>query len=138
MGKCIIQLDGKFMHWSSVTDAPETPLLPEPLFAQYWKDEYGRSGMVDYANMMDRAKTQGHSSRFSTETVNSLIRNNRAGQGDKTMTKKQIIEAYTMTDAQEFIEWSHQRTKAFMDMAIRFGPVGWAERQKKKKVGDDI
>ena len=122
MGKCIIKLDDKFLQWSSVTDAPETPLLPEPLFAQYWKDEYGRSGIVDYANMIDLAKKNGHSIRFSKETVNSIIRHNRAGKNDKRLTKDEIIEGYTITDPEEFAKWSERRTKAFMEMAIEFGP----------------
>jgi len=134
MGKCIIQLDGKFMHWSSVTDAPETPLLPESLFAQYWKDEYGRSGMVDYANMIDLAKETGTSIRFGNETVDSVIRSNRAGTKEKTLTKEEIIAEYTITDSKEFIEWSNLRTKAFMNMVIEFGPEGRAEQQKKKEL----
>ena len=53
MGKCILMMDGKFMQWTSVTDSPVTPLLPEELFKKFWDAEYGRSGMVDYANLME-------------------------------------------------------------------------------------
>jgi hypothetical protein len=126
MGKAILHIDGKFMHWSSVTDAPETPLLPEPLFAQYWKDEYGRSGVVDYVNLMEMAKERGCTAHGTT--VNSIIRDNRAGRGEKKLTKAQIIEAYTITDPKDFAEWSERRNKVVAAMAIQFGPEGRKQR----------
>lgn len=70
MGKCIIRLEGKFMQWDFVTNAPITPLLPEPLFQNYWYAEYGRSGWVDYANPIEDAKKHGCSD--SNYTVGQL------------------------------------------------------------------
>lgn len=128
MGKCILMMDGKFMQWTSVTDSPVTPLLPEPLFAQFWKDEYGRSGMVDYENLMEIAKERGCSSYFST--TDEVLKHNQAGEDGKKLTKAQIIAAYTMTDMNEFLEWSNGRTKEFMNMAAEFGPQGRKERKK--------
>lgn len=127
MGRCILMMDGKFMQWSSVTDAPETPLLPEPLFQNYWYAEYGRSGWVDYANMMALAKEKGTSVRFGNETVDSIIKENRAGDKEKKLTKKQIIEAYTIESPEGFLEWSQGRDAAFQKMVKDFGP----ERIKK-------
>ena len=132
MGKCILHMDGKFMQWTSVTDAPVTPLLPEELFKKYWDAEYGRSGMVDYANLMELAKTKGCSSHYPEDSVNSIIRNNRAGVKEKKLTKAEIIEAYTMTDPKEFEEWNAGRTKAFEEMAIEFGPRGARQKQKRR------
>jgi hypothetical protein len=134
MGKCILMMEGKFMQWTSVSDSPVTPLLPEELFKKYWIDEYGRSGFVDYENLMETAKETGCSARGYT--VNGVLKDNRAGHREKGMTKAEIIEAYTMTDPKEFEGWNAGRTKAFEDMAIEFGPVGRkaeAEKRKSKK-----
>lgn len=130
MGKCIIKLDGKFVHWSSVTDGPESPLLPEELFKKYWQDEYGRSGVIDYEDLMELAREKGCSARGYT--VAEILSNNRAGKDDKKLTKEQIIEAYTCTDPKEFEEWSRGRDKAFAKMAIEFGPEGRKQKAAKK------
>lgn len=119
MGKCVIMLEGKFMQWSSVTDAPESPLLSEDLFTQYWKDEYGRSGVIDFPRVMETTKQRGCS--YGGMTVNEVISNNRAGEKEKKLTKAQIIKAYDCSP-EEFAEWSKGRDKAFADMAIEFGP----------------
>ncbi len=115
------------MQWSSVTDAPETPLLPEELFKKFWCSEYGRSGMVDYVNLMELAKERGCS--YLIGSVASIISENRAGKREKKLSKAEIIEAYTMTDPKEFEEWDAGRTKAFEKMAIEFGPVGRRARK---------
>ena len=120
MGKCIINLDGKFMLWSSVTDAPESPLLPEPLFKNFWHAEYGRSGWLDYEDRMDIAKKSGCSAHGYT--VNQVISNNRAGEKEKKLTKKEIIEAYTSDSPEEFLQWSAGRDKAFIRLIEDFGP----------------
>ena len=125
-------MEGKFMQWTSVTDSPVTPLLPEDLFKKFWLAEYGRSGMVDYENMMETAKEHGCS--YRGDTVNGIIRDNCAGSKGKKLTKAEIIEAYTLTDPKEFEEWEAGRTKAFEKMAIEFGPVGRKEEAEKKKV----
>lgn len=122
MGKCILHMDGKFMHWHSVTDSPSSPLLPEDLFKQYWLSEYGRSGMVDYANDIEQAKKTGCSA--IGYTIASVIRENHAGNRGKRLSKAEIIDLYTLTDPKEFEKWNAARTKAFEKMAIEFGPEG--------------
>ena len=131
MGRCILMLDGKFIHWSSVTDAPESPLLPENLFKEYWYAEYGRSGWVDYANMIADTKKYGCSHRNST--VDKIISDNRAGDKDKKLTKKQIIEAYTCDTSKEFLEWSRQRDEAFQKMVADYGPREIEKRWENQK-----
>ena len=121
MGKCIIKLDGKFVHWSSVTDGPESPLLPEELFKKYWQED-----------LMELAREKGCSARGYT--VAEILSNNRAGKNDKKLTEEQIIEAYTCTDPKEFEEWSKRRDAAFAKMAIEFGPEG----RKIKKAVDNL
>lgn len=128
MGKCIIKLDDKFMHWSSVTDAPESPLLAESLFQNYWYAEYGRSGWVDYANMIEEARKKGCSARGYT--VNEIINSNHAGTNGRKMTKEQIIKAYTCESPEEFLEWSRMRDTSFQKMVVDFGPL---EKRPKKK-----
>ena len=130
MGKCILMLDGKFMQWTSVTDSPVTPLLPEPLFQNYWYAEYGRSGWVDYANMIEDAKKMGCSARF--HAVDEILSNNHAGEKGKKMTKAQIIEAYTCESPEEFLAWSQRRDTAFQKMVEDFGPL---EKRPKVKKG---
>lgn len=121
-------LDGKFMQWTSVTDSPVTPLLPEPLFQNYWYAEYGRSGWVDYANMIEDARKKGCSAHCYT--VDEILSGNHAGENGKKMTKAQIIEAYTCESPEEFLEWSRRRDTSFQKMVEDFGPL---EKRSKKK-----
>lgn len=121
------------MHWSSVSDSPATPLLPEPLFKKYWYEEYGRSGWVDYAIMIHAAKTFGCSAQgYKVKNVNEVIRKNRAGKNDKCLTKKELIENFTCESPEEFMQWSKARDIAFQEMVEDFGPNEEKPLDKKK------
>jgi hypothetical protein len=125
MGKCVIKLDGKYMQWTSVSDSPCCPLLPEPLFKRYWDAKYGFNGGFDYLiAMRDLERGGGCSARGYT--VNSVISNNRAGAGGKRMTKAQIIKEFTITDEKEFEGWLESQKAAILADNAR-----WAEELKK-------
>lgn len=118
------------MQWTSFSDSPVTPLLPEPLFQNYWYAEYGRSGWVDYANMIEDAKKRGCSA--SHYTLDEILNNNQAGKNGRKITKAQIIKAYTCESPEEFLEWSQRRDVAFQEMVVDYGPV---EKRPKVKKG---
>lgn len=106
MGRCIIHLDGKFMEWTSITDSPCSPLLPEPLFITYWRKEYGRYRLWELPRLLDMAK------KFQTSApgfkLADIIRKNRAGHKEKHLSKSELIETYSCTP-EEFLDWSQKR-----------------------------
>lgn len=103
MGRCVIQLDGKFMEWTSVSDGPVSPLLTEVQFRRYWREEYGRSRWHELAEVLMAVKARGTSARGYT--VDEIIKSNRAGKNDTKLTKKQIINGYTPSSDAELEEW---------------------------------
>lgn len=133
MGRCIIKLDGKYMHWTSVSDGPISLLLTEEQFRRYWREEFGRDRWHELAELLLTVKAKGTTARGYT--VDDIIKDNRAGEKGKTLTKKQLIEAYTPTDA-EFEEWCKNRNK-FAEEQYKEWEEVWAERfaPKKEKKG---
>lgn len=125
MGRCVIKLDDKYMHWTSVSDGPMSPLLPEPLFKRYWDAHYGLNGGFDYLIVMrDIARNKGCSA-FGY-TVDQVLKNNHAGVKGKHMSKAEIIKEFTITDEKEFEGWlDGVRARMLADNAK------WAEEMKK-------
>lgn len=112
------------MQWSTVSDSPKTPLLSEEHFNRYVRDEYGRSGLIDFANMMELAKQKGCSAHGYS--ADEFIRSNHAGKGGAKLTKSQILEFECKTEA-EFLEWSKQKDEYAEELLAEFGP----KRRKK-------
>jgi len=96
------------MEWTSVSDGPSSILLTEEQFRRYWREEYGRNRWHELAEVLLAVKERGTTAR--TETVDQIIKGNHAGEKGKTLTKAQIIEAYTPTP-EEFEEWCKNRDK---------------------------
>lgn len=97
MGRFLIKLNDKkksyYMEWSTVVDAPTTYGLSLRELKSYIKDEYGNEGLRDLPMRLERIKEHNHS-LYSKETVNELIRGNRAGKNERKISVKQIIEDY--------------------------------------------
>ena len=106
MGYCIIKLDGKYMEWTSVSDSPRSPLLPKEQFIRYWEEEYGRYRMWELPRLLKQADETGTSALG--HTVNEIIRGNQAGVGGKRLTKRQIIQVYTI-NGYDFELWCKRR-----------------------------
>lgn len=126
MGRCIIKLAGKFMEWSSVSDAPHTPLLSEEQFLIYWRQEYGRARWHELGEYMTRVKANGS----SYSTPDSILKNNRAGKNDKKLTKAQIIAAFTIADQAEFEDWCKAKDK-YAEKQLQEYTKMFSERNKK-------
>jgi hypothetical protein len=125
MGKCIIKLEDKYMQWTTVSDSPASLLLPEPLFRRWYFSEYGNSSYMDYRLAMQRVEEHGCSAYG--ETPDSVIKNNRAGKGEKKLTRKQLVEAYSCEDEAEFTKWLAENT------ASNFKYIDELLEPKKKK-----
>jgi len=126
MGRCVIQLDGKFMEWTSVSDGPASLLLTEEQFRRYWREEYGRNRWHELAEILLLVKKYGTSAR--RYTVDDIIKGNHAGKEGKHLTKKQIVEAYTPTP-EEFEEWCKARDKFAEDQYKEWEEI-FSEREK--------
>lgn len=126
MGRCIIKLGDRFMEWSSISDAPHTPLLTEEQFLVYWRQEYGRARWHELGECLTRAKQNGS----SYGTVDSILKNNRAGKKDRKLTKKEIIAAFTVENQAEFEEWS-KRKDEYAEKQLREYTEIFLERNSK-------
>lgn len=93
MPKYIIKLNNKYLEWSTIVDAPTTEGMTLSEFREYYKQRYGTSSMDEFADRMQRVDETGTSSLMG-ESLDSLISGNRAGEGETTLTKEEIIKQY--------------------------------------------
>jgi len=94
MPRYIIKLDNLYCEWSTIVDAPVSQLLPLEQFKTYYQRRYGEEGIYELPDRLSRVEQNGISAYFY-QTVNDLIRTNRAGKNEKKLSKKQIIKEYS-------------------------------------------
>lgn len=82
-----------YLEWSSIVDAPITYGLSLKEFKSYWKDEYGRRGMLELPFLLERVESFFTSERGGV-TLNSYFKNNRAGKNESRLDKKGILDNY--------------------------------------------
>lgn len=85
-----------YLEWSTVVDAPVTYGMTLEEFTDYYRNEYGRAGEADLEERMKRVEAKGTSSQVDGD-VRSLIRGNRAGDKESSMTYNEIVAEYCVT-----------------------------------------
>ena len=93
MGTCIMKLDGRYLEWSTIVDAPVTELMTLEEFETHYRYQYGQEGMDGLPRRMKRVEDRGNSF-FGGMTNDDIIRHNRAGEGETKLTREEIIEQY--------------------------------------------
>ena len=92
MGQGIVKLNGKYMIWSTVVDAPITRLMTREQLEEHVRFEDGERGIRELPERLERADTNGTS--FYRGSAESVVRFNRAGPGESCLTIKELIEKY--------------------------------------------
>lgn len=97
MPRYIVKLSDKnndyYLEWSSVVDAPVTYGMSLTEFKKYYNKEYGRNGMKNLGERLQRVKSNGTSCELG-DNINDFISTNRAGDREKRLSKKEIINKY--------------------------------------------
>jgi hypothetical protein len=83
----------RYLEWSSVVDAPVTCGMTRGEFRDWYKREYGASGMAGLEDRLRRADEKGTSSYFHASAEDQL-QHNRAGNHETTLTLDQIVDFY--------------------------------------------
>jgi hypothetical protein len=73
--------DRRLVEWSTVVDAPVTYGMAEPEFMEYYRTEYGDSGMCGLDARMSRVRKTGTSS-YGDRSWTDTIAANRAGPNE--------------------------------------------------------
>ena len=92
MGHAIIKLDGKYLVWSSVVDAPITYGLSLWELKGWLQEEYGQVGLDWLEKKQRQIETTGISEQLYT--LENLLSGNRAGPNERELTRREIITAY--------------------------------------------
>lgn len=82
-----------YLEWSTVVDAPVTYGLSLGEFREYYRHEYGQSGMRDFDQRMERVEKTG-SSAYQDGFLSTILAHNRAGDSEKSLSREQILELY--------------------------------------------
>lgn len=96
-----------YLEWSTIVDAPVTVGMSREQFARYYQDEYGRADMGEFAGRMKRVEEKGTSPHFY-ESVDDVIRYNRAGGKEQQLTKEEIIQKYCIDLTREQLAYLAQ------------------------------
>lgn len=92
MPRYIIKLDGKYLEWSTVVDAPVTEPMNLDDFREYYKMRNGTESMLMLEPRLERVEATGTSAHNTS--VGELICGNRAGEGETCLTREQILAFY--------------------------------------------
>ncbi len=95
MGTFIVKLHDYDVEWSTVVDAPVTFGVKRDEFLAYYREQYGKVGMEELPQRLERVEKYGTSS-WDRETPEDLFICNRAGPDEKKLTVSEIYRAYCL------------------------------------------
>lgn len=81
-----------YLEWSTVVDAPETYGMTLEEFKEYYKEEYGNTGMAALPTRLERVEKFGISAYG--ENLLAAIRRNHAGVEGNELSLQDIIKYY--------------------------------------------
>ena len=93
MGRFIVKLRDRYFEWSTSVDAPVTYGMTADELREHIRDEYGNQGLRELPERLARVERTGCSAHDG-RTAASVIRFNRAGDGETTLTEAQLWAAY--------------------------------------------
>jgi hypothetical protein len=107
MPRYIVKLNNRYCEWSTVVDAPVTPLLTESQLSLYWRLQYGLRG-DDIQEMVATCDEHDYTGWRSGITLDELVKYNRADK-QGPLSKEKLIELFTCND-EEIDEWLEEMT----------------------------
>ena len=99
MPRYIIKIDEYYLEWSTVVDAPTTYGMPLDEFRDFYRDEYGKSGMGELDQRLKRVEDFGTSSIIVS--LEDLLEHNRAGPDETSIGRQEILETYCINRPNE-------------------------------------
>jgi hypothetical protein len=103
MPRCICKINDRgkdyFFIWSTVVDAPVTPMMVEKDFLRLIKDSYWRDSVSSQDWTIDSAMQKVQETGMSWRnaygiTLDSMLQGNRAGYREQSLTKIELIFWY--------------------------------------------
>ena len=79
-----------YTEWSTASDAPVYKGMGLEHFTQQYASNYGKLALAGLPERLARADTKGTSSTDPTETLESLVRFNRAGPDESSLTLEEL------------------------------------------------
>jgi len=95
MGRITIKIKDYYLEWSTVVDAPITEGMKLDAFKEWYKQEYGNSGLEKLNENLKIINEKGIGSRCY-DTVDEFISFNRAGPKESCLSKDEIYSAYCL------------------------------------------
>jgi len=88
-----------YLEWCPVIDAPLTDGMTLEEFKEFYRNEFGDINTPALERRLARVEKTGTSSNHLASTVDSTIKNNRAGIDGQSLSKQEIIQRYCIDRA---------------------------------------
>lgn len=95
MARTIVKLNGYYLEFSSVVDAPVTFGMSLADFKLYYQEAYGSDGMRELDAQLERVEAKGTSSFIDASAADAMSFN-RAGPNESCLTLDEIYQAYCL------------------------------------------
>jgi hypothetical protein len=115
MGQAIVALEGFYLVWSSIVDAPITLGMTLEELQAWTRDEYGQRGLDGFDQRMARVDAKGTSS-FDSESADDVMWLNRAAEYLRGWNRKNDRSPLSKA---EIVEWYIRRKEHPTMRAIR-------------------
>jgi hypothetical protein len=94
MGQYIVKLEGKYLIWSTIVNAPITYGGTLSELRAYVKERDGENGLRDLPARLKRVEARGISAMDESDGPDDVMWLNRAGKNETPLTRAQIVEHY--------------------------------------------
>ena len=93
MGQHIVKLEGKYLLWSTIVDAPITYGMTLTELKAYVKEESGNEGLRELPKRLERVEQKG-TSALNRDSADDTIWLNRAGKDETRLTRAEFVATY--------------------------------------------
>jgi len=95
MANTICHHDGRYNIYCSISDGFywKSSISYDQL-KEWYRDEYGRRGMLDFEERVKRAKETGTSCRIDRDGLESFLCVNRAGENESFLSIEECIKRF--------------------------------------------
>jgi hypothetical protein len=94
MSRSIVKINDYYLEWSSIIDAPVTFGVPLDEFKEYYKEEYGNSGLRELERRIEDDELSGK--HCYIRTLKDVVSFNRAGPDESELSPDEIYAAFCL------------------------------------------
>lgn len=117
-----IKVDDRFMEWSTVSDGPNSPLMPEELYRKFYRAKYGFKSVHEMEMALKIAKETGVGVRCRTRDVEEILSSARCGKSHP-VPRTMVVDDNIIDSEKELDEYLKELEEYYVESSKELMPA---------------